>query len=104
MYPVSRADALVGGSGAGAEVELLNWETLVVEADAVCPAGRPVLDISQVCVSIDQHMTAAGQETRQSFLQNIATVLGCSYVGVLNTMTQRCKDYTESLVLLNLYS
>lgn len=67
MYPVSGADALVGGPGAGAEVELLNRETLVVEADAVCSAGRPILNISQVSVSINQHMTAAGQETRQSF-------------------------------------
>lgn len=67
-YPLSRADGLVGGPGAGAEVELLDWETLVVEADAVCSAGRPVLHVSQVSVSIDQHMATAGQETGRSQL------------------------------------
>lgn len=63
VYPVSRADGLVGGPGAGAEVELLDGETFVIETDAVCPAGRPVLDVPQVSVSVDQHVSAAEQQT-----------------------------------------
>lgn len=62
-YPVSRADGLVSGPGAGAEVELLHRETFVIETDAVCSAGRPILDISQVCVSVDHHVSAAEQQT-----------------------------------------
>lgn len=61
VYPVSGADSLVGGPGAGAEVELLDRETFVVETDAVCPAGCPVLDISQVSVSIDEHVGTTEQ-------------------------------------------
>lgn len=63
VYPVSRADGLVGGPGAGAEVELLDGETFVIETDAVRPTGRPILDVSQVSVSIDQHVSTAVQQT-----------------------------------------
>lgn len=63
VYPMSRADGLVGGPGAGAEVELLDGETFVIETDAVRPAGRPILDVSQVSVSIDQHMSTTEQQT-----------------------------------------
>lgn len=63
--PVSRTDGLVRGPGAGAEVELLDGEAFVVETDVVRPAGRPVLDVPQVGVSVDQHVSAAEQK-RQS--------------------------------------
>lgn len=63
-HPMSRADGLVRGPGAGAEVELLDGEALVVETDVVRPAGRPVLHVPQVGVSIDQHVSAAEQRRR----------------------------------------
>ena len=63
LYPVSRADALVSRPGAGAEVELLDRETFVIETDVVCTAGRPVLHVSQVSVSINHHVSAAEQQT-----------------------------------------
>jgi hypothetical protein len=53
---MSRADDLVRGAGAGAEIELLEGETLVVEADAVRAASRPVLHIAEVSVSIKRHL------------------------------------------------
>lgn len=56
---MSGADGLVGGPWAGAEVELLDGETFVIETDVVRPAGRPVLNVSQVSVSIDQHVSTA---------------------------------------------
>lgn len=65
VYPVSRADGLVGGPGAGAEVELLDGETLVIETDAVRPTGCPVLNISEVSVSIDHHVSTTGKQTTQ---------------------------------------
>lgn len=68
VYPVSGADGLVSGPGAGAEVKLLDWETFVIETDAVCPAGRPILDVSQVGVSINQHMSTTEQQTWMSHL------------------------------------
>lgn len=55
---MSRADGLVGGPRAGAEVELLDGETLVVEADVVRAAGRPVLHVTQICVPVDEHVSA----------------------------------------------
>lgn len=61
VYPMSGADSLVGGPGAGAEVELLDGETFVVETDVVCPTGRPVLDVSQVSISIDEHVSTTEQ-------------------------------------------
>lgn len=63
--PVSRTDGLDRGPGAGAEVELLDGEAFVVETDVVRPAGRPVLHVPQVGVSVDQHVGAAEQK-RQS--------------------------------------
>lgn len=72
--PVSRTDGLVRGPGAGAEVELLDGEAFVVETDVVRPAGRPVLDVPQVGVSVDQHVGAAEQK-RQS---ETAATLQCS--------------------------
>lgn len=62
---MSRADGLVRGPGAGAEVELVDGEAFVVETDVVRPAGCPVLDVAQVGVSIDQHVSATEQK-RQS--------------------------------------
>lgn len=59
---MSRADGLVRGPGAGAEVELVDGEAFVVETDVVRPAGRPVLDVAQISVSIDQHVSAAEQK------------------------------------------
>lgn len=59
---MSRADGLVRGPGAGAEVELVDGEAFVVETDVVRPAGRPVLDVAQVGVSIDQHVSATEQK------------------------------------------
>ena len=56
------ADDPVRGAGAGAEVELLEGETLVVEADAVCAARRPVLHVAQVCVSVDHHVAPAAPD------------------------------------------
>lgn len=61
VHPVSRADNLVGGPGTGAEVELLDGETFLIKTNAVRPAGGPVLDVSQVRVSIDQHVSSAAQ-------------------------------------------
>lgn len=63
VYPVSGADHLVSGPGTGAEVELLDLDTFVIEADAVGPTGRPVLDVSQVSVSVDHHVSPAEQQT-----------------------------------------
>lgn len=57
VYPVSRADGLVCGPRAGTEVELLDGETLVVEADVVRAASRPVLHVTQVRVPVDQHVS-----------------------------------------------
>lgn len=57
VYPVSGADGLVSGPWAGAEVELLDRETFVIETDVVRSAGRPILNVSQVSVSIDQHVS-----------------------------------------------
>lgn len=65
VYPVSGADGLVGGPGAGAEVELLDGETLVIETDVVRPAGRPILNIPEVSVSIDHHVSTTGKQTRE---------------------------------------
>lgn len=62
-HPMSRADGLVGGPRAGAEVELLDWETLVVEADVVRATGRPVLNVTQVCVTVDQHVSPTEKKT-----------------------------------------
>lgn len=59
---MSRADGLVRGPGAGAEVELVDGEAFVVETDVVRPAGCPVLDVAQVGVSIDQHVSATEQK------------------------------------------
>lgn len=63
---MSRADGLVCGPGAGAEVELLDGETFVIETDSVRPTGRPVFDVTQVSVSIDQHMCTAATQARLS--------------------------------------
>lgn len=65
-YPMSGADGLVGGPWAGAEVELLDGETFVIETDVVRSAGRPVLNISQISVSIDQHVSTAENRTQHS--------------------------------------
>lgn len=59
VYPMSRADGLVSGPRASAEVELLDGETFVIETDVICPTGCPVLHISQICVSVNQHMSTA---------------------------------------------
>lgn len=67
LYPVSRADGLVGGPWAGAEVELLDRETLVVEADVVRAASRPVLDVTQVCVPVDQHVSPTEKSRRSTW-------------------------------------
>lgn len=64
-YSVSGADGLGGGARTGAEVELFNRQTLVIQTDAVCSAGRPVLDVPQVCVSVNQHMRTAEWGTSQ---------------------------------------
>lgn len=69
MYPISRANGLVSRPWAGAEVELLDGETFVVEADAVCAAGRPVLDVSQVYISVNHHVSATEEQTRLSDLK-----------------------------------
>lgn len=66
VYPMSGADGLVGGPWAGAEIELLDGETFVIETDVVRPAGRPVLNVSQISVSIDQHVSAAENRTQHS--------------------------------------
>lgn len=58
-YSVSRADGPVSGSRAGAEVELFDRQTLVIQADAVRSTGRPVLDVPQVCVAVNQHVCTA---------------------------------------------
>lgn len=58
---MSGAHGLVRGPGAGAEVELLYGETLVTETDVVRPTGRPILDVSQVGVSIDHHVSTTKQ-------------------------------------------
>lgn len=59
---MSGADGLVRGPGAGAEVELVDGEAFVVETDVVRPAGCPVLDVAQIGVSIDQHVSATEQK------------------------------------------
>lgn len=66
VYPVSRADGLVGGPWAGAEVKLLDGETLVVEADVVRAAGRPVLHVTKVRVPVDQHVSPTEKPRRST--------------------------------------
>lgn len=65
-HPVSRADGLVGGPWAGAEIELLDGETLVVETDVVRAAGRPVLHVTQIRVPVDEHVSAAVKNKHQA--------------------------------------
>lgn len=77
VYPMSRADGLVGGPWAGAEVELLDGDTLVVEADVVCAASRPVLNVTQVCVPVDQHVspTEKSRHSTSSFVLKHRTLV-----------------------------
>lgn len=56
---MSRADHPLVGAGTRAEVEFLHWEAFVVEADAICPARRSVLHVTQISVTVNQHMTSA---------------------------------------------
>ena len=65
IHPVSRADDLVGGSGAHGEVKLLDGETLVIETDVVCPTGCPVFYVSHVRVAVDQYVSTTVQRARQ---------------------------------------
>lgn len=44
-YPVSGADDLVGGPGAGAEVEILNRKAFVVETDTIGATRSAVLHV-----------------------------------------------------------
>lgn len=78
---MSRADGLVRGPGAGAEVELLDGEAFVVETDVVRPAGCPVLDVAQIGVSIDQHVSATEQK-QQSAVSSGASVESRAVGGV----------------------
>ncbi len=94
VYTVSRADGLVGGPGAGAEVELLDGETFVIEADAVRPAGRPILDVSQVSVSVDQHVSAAERQTCPSH-SNMRERLCCIHIDVFFMNSNCCKHRTR---------
>lgn len=72
---MSRADGLVRGPGAGAEVELVDGEAFVVETDVVRPAGCPVLDVAQVGVSIDQHVSATEQKQQSEAAAAAAAAL-----------------------------
>lgn len=74
---MSRADGLVRGPGAGAEVELVDGEAFVVETDVVRPAGCPVLHVAQVGVSIDQHVSATEQKQHQRWRRRFGGVGGC---------------------------
>lgn len=69
VYPISRANGYVSCPRTGAEVELLDGETLVVKTDAVRSAGRPVLDVSEVYVSIDHHVTATETANKTESLE-----------------------------------
>ena len=76
VYPVSRADDLVRGAGTGAEVKLLDGETLVVEADAVCATRSPIFHIAQVSVSIDHYVApTATDNTAQSVSEAVSHTL-----------------------------
>lgn len=77
VYPMSRADDLVCGPWAGAEVELLDGDTLVVEADVVRAARRPVLDVAQVCVPVDQHVSPTEKPTRSTSASRTAHIRRC---------------------------
>lgn len=80
VYPVSGAHGLVSGPGAGAEVELLDGETFVIETDVVRPTGRPILDVSQVGVSVDHHVRTAKQTQRLKRLQPIHRNAGMTHI------------------------
>lgn len=69
-YPVSGADDLVGGSGAGAEVEILNREAFVVEADTVSATRCAVLHVAQIGVSVNHHMSTTDTHTHRQINYN----------------------------------